>query len=547
MQLNTQLESSEAEVNAQRDELKRAGERLEKERSRANEEREDLLDDHDEELETQKEQYEGMLKDQKEQYEEQVQDLRDRLGRLEKQRAQEDGDWTKELEDALQRERDALQKLGEVRDEKAALKSSLARVEAQQTALQTKLESSSQSIQTATERERQLEDKLDATLSMHSRQLSKRQAREAELERTVADLGAALATARQKERMLSSSGAKLGSSRRTGADATASNSGEDQDSAQTVNYKERFETTAEELETVRMQLSLETGRCDALRQELNDISQERTQEASEAQANQRKHDREMADLRLTVTKLEATVRDRQKLSRDLAFATDTGTSRGAADSGGSNIASSELAKAQQQIESLSEQLIRQQTTVQNYKTETLTLKNRLRTANTRAETAETALTNATQTVYDANSSSGGGGSSAAVYGTPLQRRRFKGGRSKAAAQSNHRVRSIRSALDLGSGSGGEALAETIDAIDSWLVETGGFLRQEPLARLGFFLYLCILHFWSFCLVIFHASSYEEVHGDFGSMQDPSVSAAAAAVSLGPPPGAENLLRHSQQP
>ena len=43
----------------------------------------------------------------------------------------------------------------------------------------------------------------------------------------------------------------------------------------------------------------------------------------------------------------------------------------------------------------------------------------------------------------------------------------------------------------------EQLAVTIDAIDSWMVETGAFMRHEPLAHLGFFLYLTILHLLSF--------------------------------------------------
>lgn len=500
MQLNTALEASEAEVSAQRDELQRAGERLEKERTRANEEREDILDDHDEELEVQKEQYEKMLEDQKEQYEEQVGDWKDRFTRLEKQRAQEDGDWTKELEEAIQREREALKKLGQVREEKATLKTALARLEAQQSGLQTKLESSSQSIQTATERERQAEDKLDAALSLHSRQLSQRQAREAELERTVADLGAALATARQKDKNAALRAAQKPS------DSTS--------------FKEQLEAAVEELDTVRVQLTMESERCDALRQELNDISQERATEAAEAHANQRQRDRQVEDLRSTVTRLQSSLR-KQKGARNLPPS------------------AAEAEGARKQIESLSEQVIRHQRSVESYKTEMLALKNRLKTANQRAEKAEDALTAASAvSVYEVDS---GGG---LAYGGGTMRRRVKGGGRAKTQKSSMRVRSIRSALEMGPGhvsDNMEQVAATVDAVDSFLVETGGFLRQEPLARLAFFLYLCVLHLWSFCLVIFHASSYEEVHGDFGSMADPNVESAAAAVA------SPRLLRHSLQP
>ena len=80
------------------------------------------------------------------------------------------------------------------------------------------------------------------------------------------------------------------------------------------------------------------------------------------------------------------------------------------------------------------------------------------------------------------------------------------------------VRSIRSALNIGPGRSSPALQQvltTVDAIDSWMVETGSFMRHEPLARLGFLMYLMTLHLWTFALVVFHET--EVPHGDFGSM------------------------------
>ena len=61
----------------------------------------------------------------------------------------------------------------------------------------------------------------------------------------------------------------------------------------------------------------------------------------------------------------------------------------------------------------------------------------------------------------------------------------------------------------------EQVALTIDAIDSWMVDTGSFMRGEPIARLGLLLYLMTLHLWTFALVVFHTTEVE--HGDFGSM------------------------------
>jgi hypothetical protein len=55
------------------------------------------------------------------------------------------------------------------------------------------LESLTQTSDNAMERERDAEDRLDAVLSQHARQISQRQSREAELERTIQELGSALA------------------------------------------------------------------------------------------------------------------------------------------------------------------------------------------------------------------------------------------------------------------------------------------------------------------------------------------------------------------
>lgn len=76
------------------------------------------------------------------------------------------------------------------------------------------------------------------------------------------------------------------------------------------------------------------------------------------------------------------------------------------------------------------------------------------------------------------------------------------------------VRSIRAALNMGPGSPMEGFGKTIDALDSWMIETGTILRLEPLARLGFFLYFSVLHLWCFCLVAFH-SSFESSNGGMG--------------------------------
>ena len=75
---------------------------------REREEREDLLDEHDDEIDELKKNHDEEMEKLRSQYETQVTDLTDRLKREERKRMQEDGDWTKELEDVVERERDAL-------------------------------------------------------------------------------------------------------------------------------------------------------------------------------------------------------------------------------------------------------------------------------------------------------------------------------------------------------------------------------------------------------------------------------------------------------
>ena len=489
LQLNTELENAETEVIAQREELTRAAERMEKDRVKHNEEREDLMDEHDEELEQQKEQYEQQLAEQKDQYEDQLEELEERLATMEEKRTQEGGDWTKELEDAVEREREVIKKLSETKSDNMTMKSSLSKLQSQQTVLQTKLDNLTQSLQAANDRERQAEDKLDAAQSAHTRQLGMRQSREIELERTIADLGAALNVARQKEK---NALFEIKVAKKT---------------EMSTNDKEKFETAMDELESLRAQCLIETQQSFALKAELEEISRERSEEAMEALAIQRQHDRELVDLRTQVKRLQQS----NKSNTTGAVAVDVNTSDAVM------TMVKEAEKYQQQLTELSDQLFKQQRNFENSKHEILALKGRVSAEQARAENAETALNVSQSNSFFVDVDSGSG----MAYGGAKLRRRVKGGRGDQFHTTN-RARSIRSSLDLGPGrvsENMETVAVTIDAVDSFVLDTGTVLRQEPLARMFFLFYLCILHLWTFCLVIFHAHSYEQVHGDLGNLSE----------------------------
>jgi chromosome segregation ATPase len=499
--LSTKLETADAEIDAQRQELLRAGERMEKDRKRAQEEREDLLDDHDDEIDQLKSVHDTELAEQKTRFEQQVQELQDRLQLEESRRRQEGGDYTQDLEDALKREREALIKLNQMDTEQTVLQSNVSKLEMQQTTWTTKVESLTQTQKTAAEREREAEDKLDAAFSLHTRQMSQRQTREAELEQTISDLGVALTVSRQKE----------ASQMVKAVQQTTTTSVNNNDAEESL--KDKYERTAEELDTVKVQLSMETQRREALQQELNEISTERTEEASSAQARQMQHDRKLADLESTISRLQASLRQQKNGSLVQA------SSSSAATAGKDSRATQELEECKREIAGLSEQLLRQQGRAEVSKSEILALKGRLQSATIRAEAAEKSATahmgtpSSTTQIYQME---GGGG---VAYSNPGVKRRVKGGMGRVRGGSSS-VRSIRSALNLGSGRTGpgmEQIVATIDGIDSWMVDTGSFLRHEPLARLGFLCYIMTLHLWTFALVAFHTT--EVPHGDFGSMDN----------------------------
>eukprot|EP00531_Pseudo-nitzschia_arenysensis_P021405 CAMPEP_0116137890 /NCGR_PEP_ID=MMETSP0329-20121206/12482_1 /TAXON_ID=697910 /ORGANISM="Pseudo-nitzschia arenysensis, Strain B593" /LENGTH=842 /DNA_ID=CAMNT_0003632821 /DNA_START=10 /DNA_END=2538 /DNA_ORIENTATION=+ len=507
--IDAKLQSSEREIEAQANELLKAGEEMEKIRSNAKEEREDLLDDHEDELEDIQRNHQAALDKMRQDYEKTIADWKNRYESEESLRQQEGGDSIKELQEANKREREALIKLAEVTDERTALQAKLDQVVGQETTLKQQVESSLESAETVAAREQRARDELDEAAAMHAKQMAQRQRREAELEQTILEMGQALTIAKQQ--LQQQQGSVSSPNGKVSSIPTESNQQETDGSY----YKEQFEQVAEELENVRVQLTMETQRREALKQELSDVSKERKQELSLSQSRQQQHDRKVTDLEATIHRLQDSIRaSKQQSNSSVERATDDSFDLQKTNNATPN---HELETAKQEISSLSEQLYRQQALAKNAKSEILALKGRLQAANARADEAERAR-------YDSKYSSQPrsrtfdveGGSSNRTPTAFSVRRRVKGGSSRG-------VRSIRSALPcFGSGRasaesnpGMEQVALTIDAIDSWMVDTGSFMRHEPFARLGLLLYLMILHLWSFALVVFHTTEVE--HGDFGSM------------------------------
>ena len=482
VKLNADLDAMERELEAQRTELERAAVRMEKDRQLNKVEKERMEREHKEEVNSASELHKASIEAMSASHTEQLSSMEVRIKRADEARAKEGGDMTMELADSASRERGTLKQLLCLEDEKATLISQVSSLKTQIGALQSRAESVQQTAESSSEREREADDRLDAALSLHARQMSQRQSREAELERTIADLGATLVVVRQKEMQQIKNSERL--------------SDNNSDDTGILELKEKLATVEDEVEMLRAQLMLERQRSETLQNELEDISQERTQESSVSLARQKQYDRRVADLTLKVSQLQSSL---HHLEQEEIY---IGDGQSLDDTTGSRFKAKEK-ELQKQISSLSEELMRQRSKLDTSSAEVLTMRNRLRTALTRAETAEKIV------MSPRNDESSDIERGSTGLHSRKMRRRLGGGRAA--------TTSIRSFIKFDSSRGKtrEQVGKFVDVVDTWAMDTGSYFRSFPLARLIFLLYLGVLHLWAFCLVLFHFHWSLEPPGDVG--------------------------------
>jgi len=491
--LNEQLESADKEIEAQRKELEDVAVRLEEDRHRRKELMELEKAKHAQELKQQREKHEQMLVDKVNQTDKRIDELQKELAKARHQLRLEGGEKMKELYDAQVREKEMEEIIDTLHDEKDTLVAQISTLQTQQETLASRLESLTNTADNALTREREAEERLDEALTLHARQVSQRQAREAELEKTVTELGAALVAERQKNK-------ELVDSVSNGASKPSDNS-RDND---------------EENENLRAQLEQEREQNEILRKELRSISNERAGEVALARNRQQRHDKEIADMSQQVANLRSELQDRKRESsvRDL-----------------NEKATNEDMK---HVKTLSEEVVRQRTRLSECNSEISALRSRLHAALNRATVAEAAA----ESAYSNNDDAERG----------LSRRgAARNGRKKADAPSMRMALQIDSFEGSNSG-GGQSIGKSLDVVDGFLTKSGKILRYNPIARLFFgtsllllqeiisasptvsenfakstscisfdisVLYLLLLHLWTFALLVFHAHGFETVHGDFG--------------------------------
>mmetsp|Transcript_6587 Transcript_6587/g.16227 ORF Transcript_6587/g.16227 Transcript_6587/m.16227 type:complete len:779 (-) Transcript_6587:239-2575(-) len=460
--LNNQLESAESELQAQRKELDRAAERIEKDCLRNERERGETLKRSSEEILSLKTKHAESLKDQQARFEEQLERYRKKLSDEEKLRKQQGGDWDKEISSAIDRENSMRKKLNSLEDEKSILLSQISTLQAQQTALGSRLESLSQAADNAMQRERDVENRLDDTLNQHARQIHHRQARESQLERTIQDLNAALVVSR-------------GDSRLTGTNSSDCKGGSDDPLRGKSHLEARISALELDLRTTNSHLAIEKERSETLQIQLRSFSNETTHEATIVHEKEVQYNRQIADMAVTISKLEEKVRQYEKVSLK------------SSDSPGDSIDDQKLPH---QIKVLSEEVFRLREKIVNQNSESLAMKSRLQTAVDRSKKLEEDLHIATSSNCDI---------------TKKDHSLFLGKRR------NHGTpASIRTAMLLNSSNSDrtEQIGQVVDQIDSFAASTGKYLRRNPLARAGFIFYLILIHLWTFVLLFFHAHSFD---------------------------------------
>jgi DNA repair exonuclease SbcCD ATPase subunit len=501
--LKERLERAEAEVRAQHDELMAAAESMAEERESWKEEKEEYAADREEELDALRRQHRDQIAQLRASHQVQIRTLQDELNDQRAEYRRQGGDLSSEVSKAVEEKTRAVEQAKEMKAKHDALQQRFEELAQRHESLRDQCAALEQSAELARQAERRSDERLDASLEQYKHQLSLRQARETELERTVAELGAALsnaaATAAQQ--------ATVPVEHPHSADSLSSH---EYPSESLHEIKAKHAVAVEELESTRSELRVALLRCEALQRDVQDMSTERDAEAAMSQERQRKHDERMAELAAQV----------QRLQRG-AMAPASGVSNGQpvmtgdtpSDAHRLQQAVQELRESKRQVSEFSDQLIRLQGIAESSKAEVLALKGRLHAANARADSAEVALASASTSSYDVE---GGGDASASKT-----RRRIKGGLRALGgglARPNHLApRSIRAALGIRAvhGSALEQVALTVDALDNWMMDTGSILKAEPLARVALAVYLTILHCWCFALVFFHA--VESEHGDLGAL------------------------------
>jgi hypothetical protein len=501
-QLQTELGATRRELHAVQAELAQAADTVAAERAATQEERDELLCEQEEELQQLKGKYEGQLQTLRNQLRSAQTQFREQWSETERERVQRDESLAGQLLEAQQRVTELEQTVQSLELSRAELQHQIGESREQSNAAQQQLQSVRERFQVAERAVVEADERYDTLVQQHKSQLQQRLHREAALEETVAELSRTAAVAATSN---------------VDADMTpASNTVAERDqlAALVKDLQERLHIVTEELEARTADWMESQERGQALERALSDVAQERQTEVAALQTQ----------LQSQEARLHAVTHAHQRLLEQSARVHDTaaiGSIHGHTEAVPQQQLVRELDLSKQQVTTLSDQLRRQKGQTETYKSELLALKGRLQAAMARAEAAEQhpqqqlALDHLSEIEL---------GTSPTASSSLNHRRRVKGGRHNA-ARLGPSTKTIRNALGWPRHNSAvprqklwlQHVGDTMDALDVWMLQTGGILRHEPLARLGFAVYMAMIHVWCFALILFH--TIEAEHGDLGYLTD----------------------------
>lgn len=469
--LNEQLTVANKEVEAQSLELENAAKRLDTDRIKHKHDLQAAAAKHTAALNELQRSHAEILASAQALARQQVDEVRQQLHDVHQQRQQEGGDWHVELADAVRREQEVGAECAALRDETSTLLTQIATLRAQQETLGNRLESLTATADTAVAREREAETRLDDVLSLHARQVSQRQAREAELEQSVADLSAAIVAERSKKESAAASTSEHG-----GKVVAATDQSPGDGTAQVDADK------VEELVLLRSHLEHERQQTATLQRELRDVARERQDDAVAAQVLQAQHDRHLFSLGQQLAELRAATASTVPSSSPRALPQQH--------------QDDDDAQHQQQMcsmadhQRLSDEVVRLRDKMSGSSSEIAALRARLHVALNRATVAEAAA----ETAFATNSGGGGADSDwpvdnddAAERG--MRRRNAASNKSPSSRAKGNYAPTMRAALWLdglpGAGSNSQSIGKSLDVLDGFLSSSGKILRHNPVARLFF--------------------------------------------------------------
>jgi chromosome segregation ATPase len=497
-QLQMELSAVRRELHAVQAELAQAADTVATERAAAQEERDELLCEQEDELQQLKREYEGQLHTLRQQLRQAQTRFQEQWSETERERVQRDESLAGQLLEAQQRTKELEQTVQTLETSRAELQHQVDESREQSNATRQQLQSVRERLQVAERTVLEADERYDTLVQQHKSQLQQRLHREAALEQTVAELSRDAAVAATSN---------VDADMTPAANALAER---DQMAALVKELRERLHVVTEELEARTTDCMESQERGQALERALSDVTQERQTEVAALQTQ----------LQSQEARLHAVTHAHQRLLEQSARVHDTvaiGSIHGNTEAVPHQQLARELDLSKQQVATLSDQLRRQQGQTETYKSELLALKGRLQAAMVRAEAAEQ---HPQQQLAPDHLSEIELGTSPTASSSLHHRRRVKGGRHNA-ARLGPSTKTIRNALGWPRHHSAmprqkvwlQHVGDTMDALDVWMLQTGGILRHEPLARLGFAVYMAMIHVWCFALIMFH--TIEAEHGDLG--------------------------------